>query len=671
MMDGATPPALLYVYSRLRDTKTGEYGPVCKGVVDTSSTTYNEETDDLSQYEIDFVLENFVNDSASTMSAIELYNGSYEITSFDTVDGTTGNLIVFPKTWDPPHLLYGLKLMIIKPPVPVTKIRITWSDNKSSFGLNVKNAYNAQEYYATALDYYTDGESAGVSYHEIDFQKGRILYKMSEATEPFVQEVHPLNTIQITDIPLTLINMIAQPAVLTIIPTTIATVDLGWTSTLEGVTPTVAYRIGHSDDGLVWEETTVGDNVFEHQVMDLSSNTTYYFRVVKVNGTVGYDDVVSVVESTTTLRMVAQPAEWTTPFTTTDTTVDLEWTDSDENDNDTPTVNYIIEYKTTVQTHWTTDGGFSGDPDERVHTVTGLSSNTTYDFRIIKENANVGYDDVVSDEVSATTTFAITNVVNDVYDVPGTYTWIPTRDETVTVELQGANGGGMYRTGGLGGFINVDIFVSAGVTYTIVVGDVGLSSGAGTRSGSGGGGGSGFGFERTRWKMVIAGGGGGNGGFMRQAGGNGGVPGSWIGYRGNEDERHAGGRGGTTTSGGAGGEDGDSRVPGSSGGLFFGGDGGTEAPSDIFGGEGSGKGGDGGFGDDDDAGGGGGGGWYGGGGGAIDSGGSGGGGGGGSTYYRISGPGSRYVSYSSSKQLTRDTIYDNNGIGYVRIFSTV
>jgi len=32
-----------------------------------------------------------------------------------------------------------------------------------------------------------------------------------------------------------------------------------------------------------------------------------------------------VVESATTLRTVAQPAEWTTPFTTTDTTVDLAW----------------------------------------------------------------------------------------------------------------------------------------------------------------------------------------------------------------------------------------------------------------------------------------------------------------------------------------------------------
>jgi hypothetical protein len=162
-------------------------------------------------------------------NSIHVYNGSRELT-FTIEDTTSDNQSGFSKTWNPPHE-YGMHLLTIHPEMIVTKVKVVWSDNKSSFGLNVKNAYNAQEYYATALDYTGGGVPAGESYHEIDFQKGRILYKMSEATEPFVQEVHPLKTIQITDIPLRLINTVAQPAVLTTKTPTKTTVDLEWTDT--------------------------------------------------------------------------------------------------------------------------------------------------------------------------------------------------------------------------------------------------------------------------------------------------------------------------------------------------------------------------------------------------------------------------------------------------------
>jgi hypothetical protein len=90
--------------------------------------------------------------------------------------------------------------------------------------------------------------------------------------------------------------------------------------------------------------------------------------------------------------------------------------------------------------------------------------------------------------------------VDEVYTVPGTYTWIAPNDEYVTVELQGGNGGD-YNTstlkGGAFGHISITAYLTAGEEYTIVVGNKGeprihSSYGSSTRHGGGGGGGSGF-----------------------------------------------------------------------------------------------------------------------------------------------------------------------------------
>jgi hypothetical protein len=281
MMDGATPPALLYVYSRLRDTKTGEYGPMCKGVVYTTSLSYSEVILSSEDYKIDLYIEDYLH-SNCTITSIELYNGSYLLTSTIS-DITSSDPSNFPKTWYPPHV-YRMHLLTIDPEMIVTKIRITWSDNKSSFGLNVNNKYYPPTLFVTSLDY-TDGESAGESYHEIDFQKGRILYKMSEATEPFVQEVHPLNTLQITDIPLNSLQITPADPVVLNTPTTATstTIELTWIQTSDNDIPTTIYTIQYGTDNTTWvsEQTAASDTPYP--VTNLSPGTKYYFRIIKEN----------------------------------------------------------------------------------------------------------------------------------------------------------------------------------------------------------------------------------------------------------------------------------------------------------------------------------------------------------------------------------------------------
>jgi hypothetical protein len=69
------------------------------------------------------------------------------------------------------------------------------------------------------------------------------------------------------------------------------------------------------------------------------------------------------------------------------------WTDSVENDNDVPTVNYRVE-QSVDQSTWAEVATVAANTS--TYQVTGLDGNTTYDFRVVKVNAIDGYDDVVS-----------------------------------------------------------------------------------------------------------------------------------------------------------------------------------------------------------------------------------------------------------------------------------
>jgi hypothetical protein len=207
-------------------------------------------------------------------------------------------------------------------------------------------------------------------------------------------------------------------------------------------------------------------------------------------------------------------------------------------------------------------------------------------------------------------------------------TWTSSRNGTILVCVQGGRGGNNGASGGECGWIEVNISVTTGVIYDIIIATSG-TNGSG-RNGSGGGGASGLFDPVTQKWLVMAGGGGGSGApgeGNNGAGGAGGKSSSgWSGANG------SGGRGATINQAGSGQLVNGARMHGVSGNLHEGGNGATEGGY-IEGGYGIGKGGFGGVGGGDYVGGGGGGGWFGGGGGSVNNNGHGTGGGGGSSYY--------------------------------------
>jgi hypothetical protein len=144
------------------------------------------------------------------------------------------------------------------------------------------------------------------------------------------------------------------------------------------------------------------------------------------------------------------------------------------------------------------------------------------------------------------------------------YAWaVPSGVNSITVDLQGAQGGSTSSSGGLGGRVQVTLSVSSNSTLYFYVGGQGINNGVGGYNGGGtasgishGASGGGASDIRTsiadlNSRLVVAGGGGG-----ASAGsypGVGGAGGGLTGGNGPTSGGFVGGKGGTQSAGGAGG----------------------------------------------------------------------------------------------------------------------
>lgn len=204
-----------------------------------------------------------------------------------------------------------------------------------------------------------------------------------------------------------------------------------------------------------------------------------------------------------------------------------------------------------------TPGCFTATGASSPVTVTGLTTGTSYTFKVKAQNAS-GYGalSAASNSITATVQTCAT------YTTPGTYSWVaPTGVTSVAVVAVGAGGGGKYNVGGSGGGLGYRnaYSVTPGSSYTVVVGTGGTAATTGTATsggisyfvgcsvvaGSGGGGGGSCGGGGS---YVGTGGGSGGTGVINVGGGGGAG-----GYSGNGGNGGQGGYSGISGSGGAGG----------------------------------------------------------------------------------------------------------------------
>lgn len=195
----------------------------------------------------------------------------------------------------------------------------------------------------------------------------------------------------------------AAPATPTLSLSNYRTVSVSWVEPLDGGDAIDGYDLQYSTSstfasgvstvaltgtGTSWSSSSLGS--------PLAYGTRYYFRVAAKNA-------VTTAASTTSVYSSGANV-WTAPATptsfvsgsldgvstpATSSSVALDWSG-----DTTGVTRYRVSYKRTSESTWT-DSGYSGLTSAT--TVTGLSANTLYNFRVSAENGNATGSSVSSD----------------------------------------------------------------------------------------------------------------------------------------------------------------------------------------------------------------------------------------------------------------------------------
>jgi hypothetical protein len=412
-------------------------------------------------------------------------------------------------------------------------------------------------------------------------------------------------------------------------------------------TNTVADPAGHSG----WEGSDTGAEGSTGSVTrtasGLTADTLYSYAFFATNST---DNVSawSDVETFATDLTGAQAPGFTSATGINSSTIDLGWQNNASN-----LTGFVLQRTTNVVGTWTAITNLG--PSVTSHTDSGLSSLTTYHYRLSATNSvNSSGTAFTLCETNATTLGSPGAAPVEVYTTAGVHSYlVPAGVTQITVKAWAAGGGGggnhgttdpqLGGDGGGGGFAQTVYTVTPGDMLDVTVGGGGLAGASGgAKQGGGGGGFSSVSNTSASALLVVAAGGGGGGGADEDdCAGAGGAGGGHVGADGVNgdlsaafDQLGGGGGSGATQMGGGTGGAANGGTAGAAGAAFIGGAGGNAGGasgtgSGALGGTPGGGGAGGGAGTQNGAGGGGGG-YYGGGGGggASDNRGAGGGAGG-------------------------------------------
>ena len=156
-------------------------------------------------------------------------------------------------------------------------------------------------------------------------------------------------------------------------------IDLAWTAPSDGGSAILGYNIERSLDNVAWADLVVntGNQNVTYTDINLVSGQDYYYRVSAINlvgngtaSSVVTDQAGDVPNTITVLSATAQAGNQ----------IEVTWTAPD--DNDYAITTYSVEVSTD-QTNWSTAGGGA----TTTFTDTGLTTGTTYHYRIFATNA--------------------------------------------------------------------------------------------------------------------------------------------------------------------------------------------------------------------------------------------------------------------------------------------
>jgi hypothetical protein len=165
----------------------------------------------------------------------------------------------------------------------------------------------------------------------------------------------------------------STPATPTIGTVTSTSIAINW-STASNAT---SYRLEWSAGTATFNNTVSPLSTNPYTLTGLTASTTYYFRIVAINGT-GSSTSISISQATSAPAPAPAPSTPATPTigTVTSTSIAINWSTASN------ATSYRLEWSAGTATFNNTVSPLSANP----YTLTGLTASTTYYFRIVAIN---------------------------------------------------------------------------------------------------------------------------------------------------------------------------------------------------------------------------------------------------------------------------------------------
>ena len=310
------------------------------------------------------------------------------------------NFLEGPAQWDVPTIGFADATLAATIPsgLPATpsgltatatstsQINLSWTNNATNqSGFQIDQATNSG--FTQGLTTVTVGANA-TTYNATGLTTGTTYYYRVRATNAIGDSANSSTASAMTEGTLP-----AAPSGLSATAASSSQINLSWTNNATNQSGFQIDQATSSDFTQNLTTVSVGANVTTYSATGLSANTTYYYRVRAVNG-IGDSANTSTASATTSGIVPAAPSDLTATATSS-SQINLGWTNN-----------------ATIQTGFQIDQATSSDFTQNLTTVTvaanvttysatGLSSSTTYYYRVRAIDANGGSAD--SSTASATT----------------------------------------------------------------------------------------------------------------------------------------------------------------------------------------------------------------------------------------------------------------------------
>ena len=153
-------------------------------------------------------------------------------------------------------------------------------------------------------------------------------------------------------------------------------INLAWTDNASNEQNYVVAR-GTVSGGPYTDIATLAANTTSYSSTGLAPGTTYYYVVRATNG--GGASANSNQANATTVQVPPAAPSNLAATAVSATQMNLTWTDNSSNE-----ANFVVEYKKSTASNWTT---VTRPANTTSYSVTGLSRNTNYNFRVKSVNS--------------------------------------------------------------------------------------------------------------------------------------------------------------------------------------------------------------------------------------------------------------------------------------------